>query len=160
MPSSFGVLAELSGSQAHTHKPGGTFGCAFGGGVRVWPHSCVAHQNSAFTCCITILVLVEFTRSLFVITDSTCACLPCCAYQVGDYVLSPDIVVERKALPDLFASLGSGRLYHQVGFPLLSQQLGHGGTFWAMWHLVGLVVVVNRARLGIILWALADCTTR
>jgi hypothetical protein len=34
--------------------------------------------------------------------------------QVGDYVLSPDIVVERKALPDLFASLGSGRLYNQV----------------------------------------------
>lgn len=35
-------------------------------------------------------------------------------WQVGDYVLSPDIVVERKALPDLFASLGSGRLYNQV----------------------------------------------
>jgi DNA excision repair protein ERCC-4 len=34
--------------------------------------------------------------------------------QVGDYVLSPEIVVERKALPDLFASLGSGRLYHQA----------------------------------------------
>lgn len=29
-------------------------------------------------------------------------------------MLSPDIVVERKALPDLFASLGSGRLYNQV----------------------------------------------
>lgn len=35
-------------------------------------------------------------------------------WQVGDYVLSPDIVVERKALADLFASLGSGRLYNQV----------------------------------------------
>jgi DNA excision repair protein ERCC-4 len=34
--------------------------------------------------------------------------------QVGDYVLSPEVVVERKALPDLFASLGSGRLYHQA----------------------------------------------
>eukprot|EP00878_Enallax_costatus_P044304 GHUV01052782.1.p1 GENE.GHUV01052782.1~~GHUV01052782.1.p1 ORF type:complete len:116 (-),score=22.54 GHUV01052782.1:214-561(-) len=34
--------------------------------------------------------------------------------QVGDYVLSPEIVVERKALPDLFSSLGSGRLYHQA----------------------------------------------
>jgi hypothetical protein len=29
-------------------------------------------------------------------------------------VLSRDVVVERKALPDLFASLGSGRLYNQV----------------------------------------------
>lgn len=37
--------------------------------------------------------------------------------QVGDYVLSPDIVVERKALTDLFASLGSGRLYNQVLHP-------------------------------------------
>jgi ERCC4-type nuclease len=36
------------------------------------------------------------------------------AVQVGDYVLSPEVVVERKALPDLFASLGSGRLYHQA----------------------------------------------
>lgn len=34
--------------------------------------------------------------------------------QVGDYVLSPEIVIERKALPDLFSSLGSGRLYHQA----------------------------------------------
>lgn len=29
-------------------------------------------------------------------------------------MLSPEIVVERKALPDLFSSLGSGRLYHQA----------------------------------------------
>ncbi|WIA42689.1 hypothetical protein OEZ86_008643 [Tetradesmus obliquus] len=34
--------------------------------------------------------------------------------EVGDYVLSREVVVERKALPDLFASLGSGRLYHQA----------------------------------------------
>ena len=34
--------------------------------------------------------------------------------EVGDYVLSPEIVVERKALPDLFASLNSGRLYAQA----------------------------------------------
>ncbi|EGD81348.1 hypothetical protein PTSG_11379 [Salpingoeca rosetta] len=33
---------------------------------------------------------------------------------VGDYVLSPDICVERKSLPDLIGSLSSGRLYSQV----------------------------------------------
>jgi DNA excision repair protein ERCC-4 len=33
---------------------------------------------------------------------------------VGDYVLSPDICVERKALPDLIASLASGRLAAQA----------------------------------------------
>ncbi len=34
--------------------------------------------------------------------------------EVGDYVLSPQLVVERKSLPDLVASLASGRLYHQA----------------------------------------------
>eukprot|EP00741_Cyanophora_paradoxa_P004567 tig00000808_g4435.t1 len=32
---------------------------------------------------------------------------------VGDYVLAPDVVVERKSPSDLFQSLGSGRLYAQ-----------------------------------------------
>lgn len=34
--------------------------------------------------------------------------------QVGDFVLSPDICVERKAIPDLVSSLDSGRLYTQA----------------------------------------------
>ena len=34
--------------------------------------------------------------------------------QVGDYVLSPDMCIERKAIPDLRQSLASGRLFHQV----------------------------------------------
>jgi len=33
---------------------------------------------------------------------------------VGDYILSPDICVERKGLSDLFSSFDSGRLYNQV----------------------------------------------
>jgi hypothetical protein len=32
---------------------------------------------------------------------------------IGDYVLSPDICVERKSIPDLIGSLNSGRLYNQ-----------------------------------------------
>ncbi|KAG8686724.1 hypothetical protein FRC08_012350 [Ceratobasidium sp. 394] len=32
---------------------------------------------------------------------------------VGDYVLTPDIVVERKSVPDLISSFNSGRLYTQ-----------------------------------------------
>jgi DNA excision repair protein ERCC-4 len=50
--------------------------------------------------------------------------LPGCLYQagfellprtlkVGDYVLTPDICVERKSIPDLTSSLASGRLYTQ-----------------------------------------------
>ncbi|KAF5177658.1 Dna repair endonuclease uvh1 [Thalictrum thalictroides] len=34
--------------------------------------------------------------------------------EVGDYVLSPSICVERKSIMDLFQSFASGRLYHQV----------------------------------------------
>lgn len=33
---------------------------------------------------------------------------------VGDYVLSPDMCVERKSIPDLVGSLNSGRLYNQA----------------------------------------------
>lgn len=33
---------------------------------------------------------------------------------VGDYVLSPDICVERKGISDLFQSFASGRLYNQI----------------------------------------------
>ncbi|KAG7401834.1 DNA repair endonuclease XPF [Phytophthora boehmeriae] len=34
--------------------------------------------------------------------------------EIGDYVLSPQICVERKSISDLFSSLNSGRLYNQV----------------------------------------------
>lgn len=34
--------------------------------------------------------------------------------QVGDYILAPELCVERKSLPDLKQSLASGRLYHQA----------------------------------------------
>lgn len=34
--------------------------------------------------------------------------------EVGDYVLSPFICVERKSISDLYQSFASGRLYHQV----------------------------------------------
>lgn len=34
--------------------------------------------------------------------------------KVGDYILSPDMCVERKSLSDLVGSLNSGRLYSQA----------------------------------------------
>ena len=33
--------------------------------------------------------------------------------QVGDYILTPDICVERKSVSDLIGSLNNGRLYNQ-----------------------------------------------
>ncbi len=34
--------------------------------------------------------------------------------QIGDYILSPELCVERKSLPDLRQSFMSGRLYNQA----------------------------------------------
>ncbi|MCO5559046.1 hypothetical protein L7F22_012638 [Adiantum nelumboides] len=34
--------------------------------------------------------------------------------EVGDYILSPDMCVERKSVADLYQSFASGRLYHQA----------------------------------------------
>jgi len=34
--------------------------------------------------------------------------------QVGDYILTPEICVERKSISDLIGSLNSGRLYNQA----------------------------------------------
>ena len=36
------------------------------------------------------------------------------AVQVGDYILSPEMCVERKSISDLKGSFISGRLYHQA----------------------------------------------
>lgn len=33
------------------------------------------------------------------------------SFKVGDYILTPDICVERKSISDLIGSLNSGRLY-------------------------------------------------
>lgn len=33
---------------------------------------------------------------------------------VGDYILTPDVCVERKSVPDLFSSFQAGRLFHQA----------------------------------------------
>ena len=34
--------------------------------------------------------------------------------EIGDYILSPEVCVERKAIPDLIQSLSSGRLFNQA----------------------------------------------
>jgi DNA excision repair protein ERCC-4 len=39
-----------------------------------------------------------------------------CLLQVGDYILSPEMCVERKTLSDLRQSFISGRLYQQVTY--------------------------------------------
>lgn len=56
----------------------------------------------------------EFNSSLpNVIHQSGMRIIPV-TLEVGDYVLSPTICIERKSITDLFQSFASGRLYHQV----------------------------------------------
>lgn len=56
----------------------------------------------------------EFRSSLPALLHAHhCQLLPRTLY-IGDYVLSPDICVERKGISDLFQSFASGRLYNQI----------------------------------------------
>mmetsp|Transcript_43946 Transcript_43946/g.71489 ORF Transcript_43946/g.71489 Transcript_43946/m.71489 type:complete len:334 (+) Transcript_43946:133-1134(+) len=55
----------------------------------------------------------EFRSSLPNLLDQRTMFLHPLTLVVGDYILTPDIVVERKSISDLFGSFGSGRLYNQ-----------------------------------------------
>jgi DNA excision repair protein ERCC-4 len=56
----------------------------------------------------------EFRSSLPAILYSRGLTVKPCTLEVGDYVLSPNMVVERKSIPDLVGSFKSGRLYTQA----------------------------------------------
>ena len=59
-----------------------------------------------------------------------------CMLTVGDYVLTPDTVIERKSVRDLIQSLNNGRLYNQAEMmfqhyksPMLLIEFDHGKSF-------------------------------
>ena len=55
----------------------------------------------------------EFRSSLPSLLHARRINLAPCTLEVGDYVLSPTLCVERKSVSDLISSLKSGRLYTQ-----------------------------------------------
>ncbi|KAI8372162.1 hypothetical protein BD560DRAFT_369424 [Blakeslea trispora] len=62
----------------------------------------------------TVIVdLREFRSSLPPILYAEGIQITPCTLQVGDYILSPDMCVERKSIADLIQSFSSGRLYTQ-----------------------------------------------
>ncbi|CDH49119.1 mus38-like protein [Lichtheimia corymbifera JMRC:FSU:9682] len=62
----------------------------------------------------TIIVdMREFRSSLPPILYAEDVKIVPCTLQIGDYVLSPDMCVERKSISDLISSFSSGRLYTQ-----------------------------------------------
>jgi DNA excision repair protein ERCC-4 len=73
---------------------------------KVWTLRMVAHQE-------IIVDLREFRSALPSLAHEAGAMLEPVTLLVGDYVLSPDICVERKSIPDLVGSLSSGRLFNQ-----------------------------------------------
>lgn len=56
----------------------------------------------------------EFMSSLPNVLHQKGMCIIPVTLEVGDYILSPLMCVERKSIQDLFGSFSSGRLYHQV----------------------------------------------
>ncbi|KZV32244.1 hypothetical protein F511_29423 [Dorcoceras hygrometricum] len=61
-----------------------------------------------------IVDMREFMSSLPNVLDQKGIRIIPVTLEVGDYILSPLICVERKSVQDLFISFSSGRLYHQV----------------------------------------------
>jgi ERCC4-type nuclease len=63
---------------------------------------------------IVIVDMREFRAQLPMQLHNIGLCLVPLTLAIGDYILSPDMVVERKSLPDLVSSLASGRLHDQA----------------------------------------------
>lgn len=56
----------------------------------------------------------EFRSSLPSLLHGRTMVIVPCMLTVGDYVLTPEICIERKSVSDLISSFASGRLYHQA----------------------------------------------
>jgi DNA excision repair protein ERCC-4 len=63
---------------------------------------------------MVIIDMREFNSELPTVIYKRGIDLLAATLEVGDYVLSPDICVERKALDDLAQSLTNGRIFKQV----------------------------------------------
>lgn len=63
---------------------------------------------------LAVVDLREFRASLPSLMNAQSIQLVPVTLTVGDYILSPDICIERKSIPDLVSSFKDGRLYHQV----------------------------------------------
>ncbi|KAI0029603.1 hypothetical protein K488DRAFT_56035 [Vararia minispora EC-137] len=60
-----------------------------------------------------IVDMREFRSALPSLLHASKLCIIPATLTVGDYILTPDIAVERKSIPDLVQSFNSGRLYSQ-----------------------------------------------
>jgi DNA excision repair protein ERCC-4 len=63
---------------------------------------------------VVVVDIREFMSPLPCVLHGAGFALAPLTLEVGDYILSPELCVERKSVPDLVGSLASGRLYHQA----------------------------------------------
>ncbi|KAJ3100885.1 hypothetical protein HDU97_001875 [Phlyctochytrium planicorne] len=63
---------------------------------------------------LVVVDVREFRSALPSLLHSRRLTLRPCTLEVGDYIISSNMCVERKSIPDLISSLRSGRLYNQV----------------------------------------------
>lgn len=71
-------------------------------------------SSSSSSCLRVVVDIREFRSSLpNLLHNGGMTILPL-TLTIGDFVLTPEIVIERKSVSDLFGSFGSGRLYGQV----------------------------------------------
>eukprot|EP00624_Nannochloropsis_granulata_P000398 evm.model.NODE_115_length_3460_cov_26.111561.2 len=76
--------------------------------------SSLPSSSSSSSCLQVVVDIREFRSSLpNLLHNGGMAILPL-TLTIGDFVLTPEIVIERKSVSDLFGSFGSGRLYGQV----------------------------------------------
>ena len=63
---------------------------------------------------LVVVDIREFMSSLPSVLHGRGLALHPVTLEVGDYILTPQMCCERKAVPDLISSLSSGRLFHQA----------------------------------------------
>jgi len=63
---------------------------------------------------VVVVDMREFGAPLPCVLHSVGFALAPLTLEVGDYILSPELCVERKSVPDLVGSLAGGRLFHQA----------------------------------------------
>jgi DNA excision repair protein ERCC-4 len=68
----------------------------------------------------------EFRSTLPSLLHASKMCIVPATLTVGDYILTPDICVERKSIPDLVSSFNSGRLYDSLSRHVLQ---AHGPAY-------------------------------
>ena len=71
-------------------------------------------RAAAAATAVVVVDIREFMSHLPCVLHSAGFTLAPITLDVGDYILSPELCVERKSLPDLVGSLASGRLFHQA----------------------------------------------